>query len=245
MHKLDRSVIPAPACLGNYNYKTQNWEDLGGTCKGQLRAALVQMQGIPGVTTPDADEYGLRCAYCEGPIYHAGHIEHFRRKNPAHYPELTFAWDNLFLACGSNIHCGHFKDKKRNKDKDENKDKSKSNNPVPDYNPDELIKPDIHDPLDYLFFHSSGEVRIRRGLTCEDDIRRAKETIRVFGLDNRTLAGSRFKALSVYKEKVMADLEEVATWPPGDRQAYLDEEIAATRYDPYATTIQHFLENAV
>lgn len=111
MHKLDRTSVTPPACLDAYDYRTQKWKDLGSECKRELRAALVQMQGIPGVTTPDANEYGLRCAYCEGTIFHEGHIEHFRRKNPAHYPELTFAWPNLFLACGASSHCGHYKDR--------------------------------------------------------------------------------------------------------------------------------------
>lgn len=66
MHKLDRSGVAAPDCLDGYDYKTQTWDDFGNECKKLLRAALVQMQGSPGVTTEDASEYGVRCAYCEG-----------------------------------------------------------------------------------------------------------------------------------------------------------------------------------
>lgn len=227
MHKLDRTGVAPPACLASYNHPTHSWDDLAGKCKQQLRAALVRMQGIPGVTTPDANEYGLRCAYCEGTIFHEGHIEHFRRKNANHFPQLTFDWNNLFLACGSNEHCGHFKDRKG----------------APAYNPDDLIKPDQHEPDSYLYFHSSGEVRVRSGLNAADELR-ASETIRVFGLDSRTLAGARAQSLSVYKKKVAADLDELASWPLADRQAYLTEEIVATRYEPYATTVKHFLQSA-
>ena len=35
---------------------------------------------------------------------------------------------------------------------------------------------------------------------------------------------------------------ELANWPQEDREAYLSEEINATRWDPYATTIKHFLQ---
>ena len=227
MHKLDRTSVAPPACLASYNHPTHSWDDLAGKCKQQLRAALVQMQGIPGVTTPDANEYGLRCAYCEGSIFHEGHIEHFRRKNANHFPQLTFTWNNLFLACGSSEHCGHFKDRKD----------------APAYNPAHLIKPDQDEPDSYLYFHSSGEVRVRSRLNAADALR-ASETIRVFGLDNRTLAGARAQSLSVYKKKVTADLDELASWPLADRQAYLTEEIAATRYEPYATTVKHFLQSA-
>ena len=229
MHKLDRSNGTAPTCLAEYDHRTQTWSDLRGECKQALRAALVKMQGIPGVTTVDASEYGVRCAYCEAQIHHAGHIEHFRRKNrqrPDGYPELTFAWDNLFLACGEKIHCGHYKDRTN----------------APAYDPSELIKPDEHDPEHFLYFHSSGEVRPRRGLG-EVDARRAAETIRVFGLNDACLAGKREKALSVYRQKIAADLDELAAWPTEDREAYLSGEIEATRWDPYATTIKHFLQN--
>jgi uncharacterized protein (TIGR02646 family) len=41
-----------------------------------------------------------KCAYCESQILHVGfaHIEHFRPKS--RFPELTFVWENLLLACG-------------------------------------------------------------------------------------------------------------------------------------------------
>lgn len=231
MHKLDRSGVVAPDCLSAYDYKTQTWDDFGrGECKKTLRAALVEMQGIPGVTTADAAEYGVRCAYCEGAIHHKGHIEHFRRKNrhrPDGYPELTFEWDNLFLACGSDEHCGHYKDRK---------------DALP-YDPDDLIKPDEHDPEHYLFFHSSGEIRVRHGLDSPNDVRRAKETIRVFGLDNQTLAAARARAVIRYKKSCLADLDELVSWDEVDRQAYFQQEIEQTRWEPYATTIKHFLQN--
>lgn len=225
MHQLNRASVAAPACLEAYDHAQHKWSDLEGDCKAQLRAALVQMQGISGVTTADANEYGVRCAYCEGAVHHDGHIEHFCRKNPAHFPELKFEWSNLFLACGSHEHCGHYKDRKA----------------APAYNPDDLIKPDEHDPDAYLYFHSSGEVRARSHLNAADR-HRAEETIRVFGLDNRSLCGSRENALSHYKKIVMTDLQEIASWSQDIRNEYLQSEIDATRWDPYATTIKHFLQ---
>lgn len=41
-----------------------------------------------------------KCAYCESKMTHVdyGHIEHYRPK--AAFPELTFEWSNLLLACG-------------------------------------------------------------------------------------------------------------------------------------------------
>jgi uncharacterized protein (TIGR02646 family) len=44
--------------------------------------------------------FNNKCAYCESKITHVdyGHIEHYRPKS--RWPEFTFSWDNLFLACG-------------------------------------------------------------------------------------------------------------------------------------------------
>lgn len=227
MHKLDRASVAAPACLADYDYLSQAWEDFGGVCKRQLRFALFQLQGIPGVATEDAKEYGLRCAYCEGPIYHEGHIEHFRRKNSNHpngYPELTFEWSNLFLACGASDHCGHYKDRRS----------------APSYDPDQLIKPDEHDPDDFLYYHSSGEVRARQALS-EADRLRAMETIRVFGLDRRALEGARAKAVSGYRRIKEEDFEELVSWDEELRIEYFQNEIEATRWHSYAAAIRHFL----
>ncbi|HHR6030936.1 TPA: retron system putative HNH endonuclease [Providencia alcalifaciens] len=225
MHKLDRSGVEPPESLADYDYPIQEWSDLAPDCKHNLRAALAQMQGIPDVTTFGANEYGVRCAYCEGAIYHKGHIEHFRRKNKAHFPELTFVWENLFLACGSNEHCGHYKDR----------------NGVPSYNPDNLLKPDEDDPDSYLYFHSTGEVQPRANIDKNSRFC-ATETIRVFGLNSTVLSGARSQALSVYKKQVIGDIEELASWPEEERDAYLADEIEKTRWEPYSTTIKHFLQ---
>jgi uncharacterized protein (TIGR02646 family) len=42
-----------------------------------------------------------KCAYCESIISHIdyGHIEHFRPKSVPRFRNLTFDWNNLFLAC--------------------------------------------------------------------------------------------------------------------------------------------------
>lgn len=224
MHKLDRSAVAAPECLAEHDYKTQQWSDLRGSCRKQVRKALARLQGQPGLA--EQTEYGVRCAYCEGNIYHDGHIEHFRRKNPKHYPELTFEWSNLFMACGSSEHCGHYKDRRQ----------------ADAYDPDQLIKPDEHDPEHYLYFHSSGQVRAREGLSAKDK-KIATETIRIFGLNNGSLTGARRKALAGYRQSLLEDLEELASWSEMERVSYLQGEVEATRWDPYATTVKHFLQS--
>lgn len=96
MRKLDRSVCPAPQCLGDYQHGAHSWDDVQPADKAQIRAQLEAMQG-------------RRCAYCEGDIDVLGqHIEHFRPKGA--HPALTFVWNNLYWSCDQNDSCGHFKD---------------------------------------------------------------------------------------------------------------------------------------
>lgn len=230
MHKLDRASVQKPTCLDAYDWKSQTWDDLRGRDKKSVRLSLQAIQGKQIVDESSDDEQhfilGLRCAYCECQIFHGGHIEHFRRKNRAHHPELTFEWTNLFIACGSDTHCGHYKDRGG-----------------ATYDPDELVKPDEHDADDYLYFHSSGEVRVRNRISMSaHDRRRGEETIRVFHLNCGTLLGARQNALKRYLDSKTGLLEELMCFEECDRQHFIREEIEATRSEPFWTTIRHFFE---
>lgn len=230
MHKLDRAIVDKPTCLAGYDYATQVWDQLARHDKKVVRLSLQKMQGLQ-ILADDADddaEYivGLRCAYCEGQIFHGGHIEHFRRKNAAHYPQLTFEWTNLFIACRATEHCGHYKDR----------------GGAP-YNPDELIKPDEHEPDDYLYFHSSGEVRVRSGGDVSaQDCRRGSETIRVFHLDCGVLEGARRRAVKKYLDSNAGIMEALMLFDENERKMFIVDEIEATKWDPYWTTIRHLFE---
>jgi uncharacterized protein (TIGR02646 family) len=228
MHRLDRTTATEPTCLAGYHYQSQIWDYLCSTCRAEVRAALKMMQGSP-MTPGDSDGSTsvVRCAYCEAAIYSGGHIEHFRRKSRTHpngRPELTFVWDNLFLACDSTDHCGHYKDRPG----------------AAAYSANELIKPDDEDPEKFLYFHSSGEVRIQPNLTPAET-HRASETIRVFGLEDSALTALRATAFRIYRNQLADDLVELETWEPELRELYLTEELEKTRWNPYSTTIKHYL----
>lgn len=47
--------------------------------------------------------------------------------------------------------------------------------------------------------------------------------------------------MKAYRKIKEADLQEIASWSQDEREAYLRAEIVATQWDPYATTIKHFL----
>lgn len=221
MHKLDRPD-PGPPCLGNYSYPHDTWDGPSdpsrearlawAECKSCLRAALRAMQGN-------------FCAYCESELWGDAHIEHFRRKNPNHFPELTFHWPNLFWSCQSHDHCGHFKDRPT----------------APSYDADDLVKPDDEDPDVYFYLYSNGEIRLRAGLNADQE-RRATATIKVFGLDDPGLCGERANKVAKFRKRKAPDLDELMTWPEPDRKQYLIDEIAVARYESFSTTIRHFLE---
>jgi uncharacterized protein (TIGR02646 family) len=211
MHKLDRKQALSPSCLGNCDPKTHNWESGNPPLdKKEIRESLEQMQGT-------------RCAYCEGNVYNDGHIEHFRRKY--HHPHLCFDWSNLFLACGSNKHCGHYKDRRRAKA----------------YKPEDLVKPDEDEPDDYFYAHSTGEIRIRSGISADKEAR-AKETLRVFNLNQGGLVGARASALKSYRRQAQDIVEALMDFEPDERREFITDEIESTKDDEYWTTIRHFFE---
>lgn len=100
MHLLTRPQ--EPECLERLRNANPplNWSHVTPEQKAQIRGRLVEMQG-------------KFCAYCERHITdepaHAektGHIEHFRKRRD--YPELTFAWNNLFYSCCTQDSCGRY-----------------------------------------------------------------------------------------------------------------------------------------
>jgi uncharacterized protein (TIGR02646 family) len=238
MRKLDRSPDDTPTCLTSYDFRTQSWNDLEPACKASIVTSLYRMQGTPADPGNPGREIGdfigVRCAYCEGHIRHEAHIEHFRRKSRSHpngYPELTFAWENLFLSCGSKTHCGHYKD----------------NGCRAEHEAEDLIKPDEHDPDDYLYFHSTGDVLEQNngsGMT-EAERRRARGTIRVFNLRSPALQAARARAVQIYKLRDRGVFEALQSWSPEDRRAYVQLELEATRWDAHSTVIKHLLQRCL
>ena len=212
MHRLDRAAAAVPACLSAYHVPENTWDDVSTADKRQIRLCLEQMQGP-------------RCAYCEGSVYGDGHIEHFRRKH--NYPQLTFEWANLFQACGSSEHCGHYKDRPS----------------TPAYDPANIIKPDEEEPGEYLYYHSSGEVRPRSHQGAPNPSR-AIETIRVFNLNAGSLQAERRRALKAYTTRNPCILEDLMDFDDESRQVFIAQEIEATRQDPFCTVIRHYFEKA-
>lgn len=239
MHYLDRSGIEAPECLQDYDYRFGNWDGdkfKKSLCKQSIRAQLVAMQGNPELSmTVGAQDDSVRCAYCEGLTLTKGHIEHFWPRKSK--PQLTFTWSNLFLSCGSNKHCGHYKD----------------SNKAARYSPDDLVKPDEHDPEKFFFFSAGGEALPREGLN-EADFKRAEASINIFNLNEDSLQAKRRTQLKFYLSALreIEDLVELIEIAESETErneletmlaAQLVNEIAETKYEPYASTIRDFFRS--
>lgn len=215
MHYLDRHDTEAPTCLDQYSHHSDLWRGVCASCKKTIRQKLGEMQG----TSRNGETSGSRCAYCEGPVYNDSHIDHFFPKGDSKYRHLMFSWKNMFLSCGSNKHCGHYKKKN---------------------DTEGTIKPDEDDPDEFLYFHSSGVVRVREGLPEEHRLKACK-TISMFGLNHGALQAKRKSAVEPYKRSLLADLDVIASWDEGERRQYLNQEVENIRWEPYATTLKHFL----
>ncbi len=194
MRKLNRSLAQEPSCLNNFHYQTDKWEKVTSQQKKRIWQEIYEFQG-------------RFCVYCESAAFQpsaeqadTGHIEHFYNKGAiAHNgtmpnKHLTFEWDNLFGCCGSNEHCGHYKDKP-----EDGKPRS--------YDQTKLIKPDKEDPEEYFYFsHTSvdaAKIKIKDGLTEEQNAR-AEETLRVLNLNEPCLNNLRKAQVTLYVERLAA-----------------------------------------
>lgn len=224
MHKLDRSTIPAPACLEVARKEGRTYAQLKTQEKNEIRARLLELQHY-------------RCAYCERRTgddpKHGGHIEHFRQQSSNHLngaPELSTSWDNLFWSCLDLQTCGKHKDLC-----------NKHSGHLERYDADHLIDPAHDDPEDYLLFVSDGTVQPRPGLDAAAQ-KKAETTIRVFQLqDSAYLEKSREDAVQpfVTATKMMMGfgVEPLAK--------YVATVLSETRSKPFSTAIKHFLKSVI
>lgn len=185
MRKLNRPP-KVPRCLAKCDYTKHEWGQRYPRYREDIWVQLDVMQ----------DGF---CAYCEAFLVGGDkHIEHFFRKGKmpdgsTPYKHLTFVWNNLFGCCGkdSGETCGHYKD-------------LGSKGPGA-YDPNDLIKPDIEDPRDFLTFQDTGIVEPKNGLSARN-LKRASETIRVLRLDFPALNAARERQIKIFQQ----DLDSLA-----------------------------------
>lgn len=201
-----------PNCLSRFKHGRNNWEDVTPADKSEIWQQLDRMQHN-------------RCAYCEcgfdvSPKGRKAHIEHFRQRS--RYPQGTFKWDNLFGSCDRNESCGKHKDACGN------------------YNHQDLIKMDEEDPDDFFLFVSDGTISILSGLS-ESDQHRAKETLRIFNLDERhgPLRCMRHSAVQGHIETAEELLGLIGVFDEEEWLSLLEDELKEIATLPFSTAIKH------
>lgn len=196
-----------PLVLINLQKKPVSWGCLKDQDKADIRDAIVAFQGN-------------NCAYCETGLDKGRHIEHFAKKDK--FPQKTYEWDNLFLSCQSGTHCGHFKDSKKSKF-------SKT------YDYHDLIKPDVDDPSDFLFFSINGEVSPKHTLIDKKLKAKAELTINVFNLNENDLKNIRRSVLKSNKEIIeyiySLDIEQTAQLLEEYKHFYSQQQFSAALLD--------------
>ncbi|GHU08745.1 hypothetical protein AGMMS50225_07950 [Betaproteobacteria bacterium] len=170
------------------------------------------------------DMQGARCAYCEADISNPDnkHIEHFQQRR--RFPQGTFDWNNLFGSCSREDSCGKHKDR------------------CGAYTPEDIVKPDVDDPEHFFVFVSDGTIAIRHGLNPQDQ-QRARETLRVFNLNNQSgpLRYMRQQAVAGYIQATKEWSELAVECDQSEWLPLLKEELAAIAHLPFATVIKHVL----
>lgn len=119
------------------------------------------------------------------------HIDHFKRKSPDFFPNLTFNWDNLIVSCCSDDFGGRYKDMAYLK----GKSSIAYNN---------ILNPVIEDPHDYFEYTEWGEIVVKSMLADTIQIEKATETISAFNLKHSSLQ-SRRKTIIEYVKAYKAD----------------------------------------
>ncbi|EGQ7953937.1 TIGR02646 family protein [Vibrio vulnificus] len=200
MRKLSRPM-PEPVGLSGYNHNTQKWtiNSPDSACRTAIWDKLNAMQN------------GF-CVYCESvAIRGNGHVEHFFHKGQkpdgsTPYKHLTFQWTNLFGCCGvsSSDTCGHYKDRE-------------GENGPGQYDSNDIIKPDVDDPMLFFNYLDTGVIEVKTGLSPHDQ-KRAAETLRVLNL--ALLNGARKTQIDIFKQ----ELKELEKLSHGlDNDTLLDE----------------------
>ena len=181
MKRIIKNAEPEDFVRWKATYPAARYVDLGNersfpgaaVAKRALRASLkVEQKGL--------------CCYCESKIVNNDfHIEHFRPKDPAQFPELQLEYSNLHASChaepigGSDECCGHNKKNEFNND---------------------LISPLEADCESHFEYDTMGGIK---GID-----RRGEETIRILHLDSSLLNASRKRLIEYFDDLEDDDYDE-------------------------------------
>jgi len=170
----------------NFNNSCNNWSDFHRDHQDIYeRSRLVIL----------TDEQNQLCGYTEIYINQLVdcHIDHYKKKNSAFFPQLVFDWNNLIVATYDDKFGARYKD-------------NKSGIKVNDYN--NIFSPVIDNVENYFYYNDWGEIEPKSGISdLEKD--KVNKTIEVFHLNHNSLRNRRknlIRMISCYRGMAKDDI---------------------------------------
>jgi len=141
------------------------------------------------------DEQNQLCGYTEIYINELidCHIDHYKKKNSAFFPELLFDWNNLIVATKDSVFGANYKDNKSGIQKN-------------DYG--NIFNPVIENVENYFYYNDWGEIEPKSEISdLEKD--KVNKTIEVFHLNHNSLRNRRknlIRMISCYRGMAKDDI---------------------------------------
>lgn len=165
---------PIPNCLLKAKVDFPNWENF-------VRERNDEYQNIKEIAS---DDQKGECAYTGLPLDRKKikvHIDHYKRKSI--YPNLTFEWNNLFVAVKDDRYGADYKDKQINRENAE-------------YAYSVLLNPIEDDSSDFFWYGEDGKIVVKDTLK-ENEKERAYKTIEYFNLNSPVLIEKRSTIMKI------------------------------------------------
>jgi uncharacterized protein (TIGR02646 family) len=169
------------------NHKPNKWDGIS-EISFQLRQYM--LSGLISENDFEAEpEQNHQCAYTEiniTPDSNSSHIDHYYLRKL--YPNLTFDWSNLFTSCNNEYYGAKYKDNKYKVTKEDYK---------------YLICPSKENPKEYFSYSFTGLCLIKSNNENSIEYKKAKTTIEVFNLNEKSLVEQRStvaKQINAYHE---------------------------------------------
>ena len=170
----------------NFNNSCNNWSDFHRDHKDIFEESRLVIL---------TDEQNQLCGYTEIYINELidCHIDHYKKKDSAFFPELVFDWNNLIAAIYDDNFGARYKD-------------NKSGIQANDYN--NIFNPVVDNVENYFYYTPWGEITPKPGIS-DSEKEKVKKTIKVFNLNHNSLQNRRRKLvrmISCYMEMVKKDI---------------------------------------
>ena len=172
--------------------KPTEWSELSIKIGEQIRTYILSGLEPDGKNEQNNfSEQNFQCAYTEidiEPESSSSHIDHFCKQSM--FPTLKFNWSNLFASTNNESFGAKYKDNKYR---------------IHETDYQYLINPAIENPTDYFEYAYWGDILIKARDKNSKEYQKAKKTIDIFNLNEKSLVEQRLtvaKQVKAYSEQM-------------------------------------------